>query len=72
VQNETVSHQSQPRPVAMEVDGEPLGVVIPSNEGFRFLAVRLGAFVLDGQTFETIEAAREALGEAIHAHKSSP
>ena len=24
----------------LEVDGEPLGVVVPSDEGYRFLAVR--------------------------------
>jgi hypothetical protein len=48
------------RPIAIEVAGEPQGVVIPSAEGFRFLAVRLSVFPLDGVIFESVEAARAA------------
>ncbi|HEX4298998.1 MAG TPA: hypothetical protein VHZ56_13335 [Devosia sp.] len=66
MQHQTVPPQPAPRPVAIEIDGEPLGVVIPAAEGYRFLAVRFSAFPLDGRTFETVEAAREALGEAVH------
>lgn len=54
------------RPIAIEVDGEPLGVVIPEGEGFRFLAVRLNAFGIDGQVFESVEAAEEAASLALH------
>jgi hypothetical protein len=65
MQHEIVSRPPTPRPVAIEVDGEPLGIVVPADAGFRFLAVRLSAFPIDGQTFESVEAARRALGEAV-------
>jgi hypothetical protein len=48
------------KPIAIDVAGEPLGVVIPSAEGFRFLAVRLPVFPLDGVVFPTVEAAQRA------------
>jgi len=67
MQHETLSRSRQPRPVAIAVDGEPLGVVVPSEDGYRFLAVRLAAFVLDGQTFESVDAARSALGDVVRA-----
>ena len=65
MQHEFLSRPPAPRPVAIEVDGEPLGIVVPADAGFRFLAVRLSAFPIDGQTFESVEAARRALGEAV-------
>ena len=55
------------RPVAIEVDGEPLGIVVPEEAGFRFLAVRLSAFKVDGAHFDSIEAAREAVSLAVSA-----
>ncbi len=61
---------SAPRPVAIEVDGEPLGVVIPADEGFRFLAVRLTAFAVEGQIFPTIDAARDAVTAAVHGDEA--
>lgn len=63
------AEQSRPpsRPVTVEVDGEPLGVAIPEGAGIRFLAVRLSAFPFDGRTFDSVEAARSALGESVHA-----
>ena len=66
MQHEILPRPPAPRPVAIEVDGEPLGVVVPADSGFRFLAVRLSAFPIDGQTFESIDAARRALGAAVH------
>jgi len=54
------------KPIAIDVEGEPLGVVIPSDAGFRFLAVRLPVFSLDGMMFETVEAARHAAAGAVH------
>ena len=53
------------RSIAIEVAGEPQGVVIPSAEGFRFLAVRLPVFPLDGVIFESVEAARAAAAVAV-------
>jgi hypothetical protein len=67
MQHETQSRPPATRPVAIEIDGEPLGVVVRSDAGYRFLAVRLAAFPLDGLTFESVEAARAAIGRAVHA-----
>jgi len=53
------------KPIAIEVAGEPQGVVIPSAEGFRFMAVRLPVFPLDGVIFESIEAAEAAAAIAL-------
>ena len=48
-------------------NGEPVGVVVPAGEGFRFLAVRLNAFAVDGKVFTTIDAARDAVSAAVRA-----
>jgi hypothetical protein len=53
------------RPVTIEVEGDPVGVVVAHADGYRFLAVRLQAFGMDGKTFPSIEAARLALGQEI-------
>jgi hypothetical protein len=57
------------KPVAIEVDGEPLGVVVKEAQGFRFLAVRYNAFAIDGQVFPTVEAARKAASQAINGEQ---
>ena len=49
----------------------PLGVVVPSDEGFRFLAVRYAAFALDGQIFASVEDARLTIGAALNAGHES-
>ena len=67
MQHEIISRPPAARPIAIEVDGEPLGVVVPSGEGYRFLAVRYAAFPLDGRIFDSVEEARLTLGAAIHA-----
>ena len=53
------------KPIAIEVDGAPLGVVVTAPEGFRFLAVRFNAFKIDGQIFPSIEAAQLAASNAL-------
>jgi hypothetical protein len=55
------------RPIAIDVGGEPLGVVVPERDEFRFVAVRLNAFVIDGQRFKSVDAAREAARWALQA-----
>jgi hypothetical protein len=65
MQHEILPRPPTPRPVAIEIDGEPLGIVVPAEAGYRFLAVRLSAFPIDGQTFESIEAAQQAVGAAV-------
>lgn len=53
------------RPTVIEVAGEPQGVVVPTEGGYRFLAVKLPAFVVDGQHFPTIETANQAVRDAV-------
>jgi hypothetical protein len=55
------------RPIAIDVDGEPKGVVVADNQGFRFLAVKFDAFAVDGQIFETVEQAEDAVRAAVRA-----
>jgi hypothetical protein len=53
------------KPIAVDVDGEPKGVLVALDAGFRFLAVKLDAFGVDGQVFESIEAAEAAVRDAL-------
>ncbi|MDB5623386.1 MAG: hypothetical protein JWR39_1949 [Devosia sp.] len=53
------------RPIVIDVAGEPQGVVVPENGGFRFVAVRLPAFAIDGVQFDSIDAARSAASQAL-------
>lgn len=48
------------KPIVISVAGEPQGVVVPTGVDFRFMAVKLGVFPLDGKIFESIDAARRA------------
>lgn len=57
------------RPIVIKVGGEPLGVVVPNDHGFRFLAVKLPAFAVDGHQFDSVEKAYQAVSEA--ARKSA-
>jgi hypothetical protein len=66
MQHQTLSRPPAVKPIAIEVDGEPLGVVVPHDDGYRFLAVRFAAFSHDGRIFETVEQARAVLGESLH------
>ena len=71
MQHQTLTRPPATRPIAIEIDGEPLGVVVPSGEGYRFLAVRYAAFALDGQIFESVEDARLTIGAALNAEHES-
>ncbi|MDB5538356.1 MAG: hypothetical protein JWQ89_83 [Devosia sp.] len=53
------------KPIAVDVDGQPKGVLLAHHSGFRFLAVKLDAFGVDGQVFESIEAAEAAVRDAL-------
>ena len=59
------------KPIVIEVGGEPLGVAIPSGGKFRFMAVKLPVFAIDGKEFETVAAAREAAQAASRLRLSS-
>jgi hypothetical protein len=67
MQYQTISGRPTAKPIAIEVDGEPLGVVVRSGEGYRFLAVRFAAFVLDGRIFDSVEEARTTIGATLQA-----
>ncbi|MGV8951549.1 MAG: hypothetical protein ACOH2M_10645 [Cypionkella sp.] len=53
------------RPIVIEVAGEPQGIVVPHEGGYRFVAVRLPAFAIDGHKFETVEKAHFAVKAAV-------
>lgn len=53
------------RPIVIEVRGEPQGVVVPHEGGYRFLAVRLPAFAIDGQHFANVADAQIAAFHAV-------
>jgi hypothetical protein len=67
MQYQTISRPPTVKPIAIEVGGEPQGVVVPSNEGYRFLAVRFAAFALDGQIFDSVEDARTTISATLQA-----
>jgi len=55
------------RPIAVDVDGEPKGVLVADTQGYRFLAVKFDAFAVDGQVFESVEQAEDAVRAAVRA-----
>jgi len=55
------------RPIVIEVAGEPIGVVVPAGESFRFMAVKLPVFAIDGNIYASIEEARTAASAAMKA-----
>ena len=65
MQYQNISRPPTVKPIAIEVDGEPLGVVVPSDEGFRFLAVRFAAFPLDGRIFDSVEEAQVTISASL-------
>lgn len=71
MQYQTITRPPASKPIAIEVDGEPLGVVVPSDEGYRFLAVRFSAFALDGRIFESVEEAQATIGQAVHSGEAA-
>jgi hypothetical protein len=67
MQHQTITRPRHTRPIAIEIDGQPLGVVVPSDEGYRFLAVRFEAFALDGRIFQSVDEARTLISAALQA-----
>ena len=62
-----VERPIEAKPIVIEVRGEPLGVVVRTGAQFRFLAVKLPVFGIDGQVFSSIEEARAAASAAMRA-----
>jgi hypothetical protein len=56
------------KPIAVDIDGEPKGVLVAHEDGFRFLAVKLDAFEVDGKVFDTVEAAEAAIRDVLRPH----
>ena len=54
------------KPLVIEVDGEPQGIVVRDGVRLRFIAVRLPAFAIDGQSFANLEDARKAARDALN------
>lgn len=65
MQERSLDRAKANRPIVIEVGGEPLGVVVPHAGGYRFLAVKLPAFAIDGQHFESVEKAHFAVSQAV-------
>ncbi|WP_127144693.1 hypothetical protein [Pelagibacterium montanilacus] len=53
------------KPIVISVHGEPQGVVVPNGGDYRFMAVKLGVFPLEGRVFESVAAAREAARKLV-------
>jgi hypothetical protein len=65
MQQHTFPQSRVQKPVVIEVGGEPQGVVVPHDDGYRFLAVKFPVFGIDGQTFASVEDARLAAANVI-------
>lgn len=48
------------KPIVISVHGEPQGVVVPNGSTFRFMAVKLDVFPLEGKHFNSVAAASAA------------
>ena len=53
------------KPIAVDIDGEPKGVLVAHEDGFRFLAVKLDAFGVDGKIFKSVAAAEAVVRDAL-------
>lgn len=69
-----MAQQQQPlsrRPIVIEAGGQKLGIAVPAPEGYRFVAVKLPVFAIDGEIFPTIRAAEEAAARAAGLPKAA-
>ncbi len=71
MQENSLNRAERLRPIVIEVGGEPQGVVVPADEGYRFLAVKLPAFPIDGQLFSNIELAHLAVRRAVEGNEAA-
>lgn len=71
-----MSLRQPPDRCIVEIDGEPVGVVVSDEAGFTFIAASRRAFALDRASFSSIERAvkevQTRLGSAQHLKVSSP
>jgi hypothetical protein len=66
MQESSFSRARAQRPIVIEVSGEPQGVVVPAEGGYRFVAVKLPAFAIDGQHFPSVDLATAAVARAVN------
>ena len=71
MQENNLNRAARLRPIVIEVAGEPQGVVVPADGGYKFVAVKLRAFAMDGQLFPTIETAHLAVSRAVETSASA-
>jgi hypothetical protein len=71
MQEENLNRAEKLRPIVIEVAGEPQGVVVPDADGYRFVAVKLPAFAMDGQRFPNIETAHLAVSRAVEGGEAA-
>ena len=71
MQEKNLNRADKLRPIVKEVAGEPQGVVVPDAEGYRFVAVKLPAFAMDGQRFPSVETAHSAVSRAVAAGEAA-
>jgi hypothetical protein len=67
MQHTPADRPADQRPIVIEVEGEPLGVVVHAGESYRLIAVKLPVFSIDGQTFASVEEAHAAATAAVQA-----
>ncbi len=53
------------KPIIIAVAGMPLGVVVPQGDRFRFMAVKLDVWPLEGRVFDSVEAANAAAARLL-------
>ncbi|WP_313616354.1 hypothetical protein [Agrobacterium sp.] len=53
----------------IEFAGEPVGIVIPDNDRFKFIAVKFHVHDLDEQRFDTPDDVKLAIRNLVHNRK---
>ena len=54
----------------IEVGGEAVGVVVPDQDGLRFVAVKYHVWALDSQRFNSADEARAAIRKLMAAPRA--
>ena len=70
MQHAHIEKPSSAKPIEVGIDGEPKGVLVALDQGFRFLAVRFDAFAVDGQVFATLADAEAAVRGALRSYRA--
>jgi hypothetical protein len=71
MQENNLNRAERLRPIVIEVGGEPQGVVVPAEGGYKFVAVKLPAFAMDGHHFPSIETAHLAVSQAVEVGETA-